>query len=145
MTHVLARPRDPKPVDVYVGARIRARRRVLGLSQERLAAELELTFQQVQKYERGANRVSASKLYAIAETLGVDPGWFFPTREGGAPVPEHVGDRLLGLAGGAELAELYVHLSPAMRDALLRIARAMDDGGAVLAAGSAAEVMRTLA
>lgn len=65
------------PVDRHVGQRIRQRRKTCGVSQETLANGLSLTFQQVQKYERGANRVSASKLYAIAQVLNVQPGWFF--------------------------------------------------------------------
>ena len=67
----------PDPVDVHVGGRLRARRKSLGLSQERLAGELGLTFQQVQKYERGANRISASKLWACASALGVPIDFFF--------------------------------------------------------------------
>ena len=69
--------RSPNPIDVHVGQRIRARRKALGVSQERLAGELGLTFQQVQKYERGANRVSASKLWEIARALGTDLSSFF--------------------------------------------------------------------
>jgi transcriptional regulator with XRE-family HTH domain len=69
--------RAPNPVDLHVGARIRMRRKLLGVSQERLAEQLGLTFQQVQKYERGANRVSASKLYEIARALQTSVGYFF--------------------------------------------------------------------
>lgn len=69
--------RFPNPVDLHVGARIRMRRKVLGVSQEKLAEELGLTFQQVQKYERGANRVSASKLYEIARALSAPVAYFF--------------------------------------------------------------------
>lgn len=65
------------PVDRHVGARVRARRELMGLSQSRLAEALGLTFQQVQKYERGANRISASKLWDIAHTLKVDVAYFF--------------------------------------------------------------------
>jgi ribosome-binding protein aMBF1 (putative translation factor) len=57
----------PHPVDVHVGKRIRARRRLLGMNQRALATALDLTFQEVQKYEHGANRVSASRLSAIAD------------------------------------------------------------------------------
>jgi len=67
----------PDPVDLYVGARIRARRLLIGMNQETLARKLELTFQQVQKYEGGANRVSASRLAEIAQALGVDIDYFF--------------------------------------------------------------------
>ena len=59
----------PDPIDIAVGARIRARRKLLGISQQALAERIGLTFQQVQKYERGTNRVSASKLVRIAEVL----------------------------------------------------------------------------
>ena len=69
--------RSPNPVDLHVGARIRMRRKILGVSQERLADDLGLTFQQVQKYERGANRVSASKLYEIAKSLQSSVSYFF--------------------------------------------------------------------
>jgi transcriptional regulator with XRE-family HTH domain len=67
----------PHPVDVDVGKRIRARRLFLGMNQSALAAALGLTFQQVQKYEHGANRVSASRLSAIADVLGVPVSFFF--------------------------------------------------------------------
>ena len=67
----------PSPVDVHVGARIKLRRALLGLSQEKLGEALGLTFQQVQKYERGANRVSASRLHDIARVLDVPISFFF--------------------------------------------------------------------
>lgn len=65
------------PIDCHVGARIRRRRVELGMSQEKLGEALGLTFQQVQKYERGANRVGASRLYDMGRILGVEIGWFF--------------------------------------------------------------------
>lgn len=67
----------PNPVDVHVGGRIRMRRLLLGMNQEKLADALGLTFQQVQKYEGGANRVSASRLSAMAEILVVPISYFF--------------------------------------------------------------------
>lgn len=67
----------PNPVDVHVGKRVRTRRLLLGMNQETLARALGLTFQQVQKYEGGANRVSASRLAAIAEILKVPISFFF--------------------------------------------------------------------
>jgi transcriptional regulator with XRE-family HTH domain len=67
----------PDPVDVHVGARIRTRRLLLGMNQETLANALGLTFQQVQKYEGGSNRVSASRLAEMAEVLGVPIAYFF--------------------------------------------------------------------
>ncbi len=69
--------RAPNPIDIHVGARIRMRRKLLGISQEKLAEQLGLTFQQVQKYERGANRVSASKLFEIARALQSSVAYFF--------------------------------------------------------------------
>src|SRR5512143_386909 len=69
--------RTPNPVDLHVGARVRMRRRLAGVSQEKLAEALGLTFQQVQKYERGANRVSASKLWEIARALKTNVASFY--------------------------------------------------------------------
>jgi transcriptional regulator with XRE-family HTH domain len=67
----------PHPVDRHVGLRIRMRRKEMGVSQERLAESLGITFQQVQKYERGANRVSASKLWEIAAALKTPVAYFY--------------------------------------------------------------------
>lgn len=67
----------PSPIDSYVGFRIRLRRTMLGASQEQLGRALGLTFQQVQKYERGVNRVSASRLFDISHVLGVSVSYFF--------------------------------------------------------------------
>jgi transcriptional regulator with XRE-family HTH domain len=69
--------RQPNPVDRHVGERVRARRKQLGLSQDKLAEALGLTFQQVQKYERGVNRISASKLFEAAGALSVEVPFFF--------------------------------------------------------------------
>jgi transcriptional regulator with XRE-family HTH domain len=65
------------PVDVHVGKRIRHRRWLLGMTQQQLAEQVGIKFQQIQKYETGANRVSASRLYDIADTLGVAVSFFF--------------------------------------------------------------------
>lgn len=69
--------RAPNPVDLHVGARVRMRRKFLGMSQEGLAESIALTFQQVQKYERGSNRISASKLYEISRALKAPVAYFF--------------------------------------------------------------------
>ena len=69
--------RAPLAIDAYVGERVRQRRTLLGLSQEALGEELDLSFQQVQKYERGTNRISASRLYEIGEILDVPISYFF--------------------------------------------------------------------
>ena len=67
----------PRPVDVYVGGRLRERRTLVGLSQEKLAEAVNLTFQQIQKYERGTNRISVSRLYELSRILKASPSWFF--------------------------------------------------------------------
>ncbi len=69
--------RAPNPVDIYVGQRIKLRRLSLGFTQEQLAQSLNLSFQQLQKYENGANRVSASRLYDFSVVLDVDVGYFY--------------------------------------------------------------------
>ena len=69
--------KTPNPIDVHVGSRIRLRRTMLGMSQEKLGDSLGITFQQVQKYEKGANRVGASRLQHIAEILNVPIPFFF--------------------------------------------------------------------
>lgn len=67
----------PNPVDVHVGSRVRLRRMLVGMSQEKLGEMLGLTFQQIQKYEKGANRIGASRLYQIAQILDVPVQFFF--------------------------------------------------------------------
>jgi transcriptional regulator with XRE-family HTH domain len=92
-------PKTPSPIDVEVGARIRTRRRVLGMSQAKLAEALGVTFQQVQKYEKGANRVGASRLLNVANVLGVPVSSLFnsDTRDGQA-------EKLRGSSAETELS-----------------------------------------
>ena len=71
------REHRPSPIDVHVGGRVRLRRTLMGMSQERLGEALGLTFQQVQKYERGVNRIGASRLFDLARVLDVPIGFFF--------------------------------------------------------------------
>ncbi len=78
--------RSPNPIDKHVGARVRMRRIMLSMSQEKLAEALGVTFQQVQKYEKGANRIGASRLQEISRTLQVPPSFFFDgAPAGGVP------------------------------------------------------------
>ena len=77
----------PDRVDIHVGARIRSRRILLDMNQQALAKKLGLTFQQVQKYENGANRVSASRLAAISKVLGVEIGYFLDSLQDNAETP----------------------------------------------------------
>jgi transcriptional regulator with XRE-family HTH domain len=72
-----ARIETPNPIDVLVGTRLRLRRNMLGLSQERLGDAIGLTFQQVQKYEHGANRIGASRLHELSQVLNVPVSFFF--------------------------------------------------------------------
>ncbi len=67
----------PNPVDIHVGSRVRLRRTLLGFSQEKLGEAVGLTFQQIQKYERGANRIGASRLFALSRVLDVPVSFFF--------------------------------------------------------------------
>ena len=86
----------PNPTDIHVGSRLRLRRTLLGLSQERLAEAIGVTFQQVQKYERGANRIGSSRLYDLAQVLDVPVAFFF---EGlAAPSAARTSARSRGLA-----------------------------------------------
>jgi transcriptional regulator with XRE-family HTH domain len=92
----------PSPIDVHVGSRIRLRRTLMGMSQERLGESLGLTFQQVQKYERGVNRVGASRLYDLSRVLDVPISFFFDDM----PDPR-AGGVIAGVAGFAEKPEGY--------------------------------------
>ncbi|MBC9177706.1 helix-turn-helix domain-containing protein [Pseudoroseomonas ludipueritiae] len=75
----------PSPIDTHVGSRVRLRRTLLGLSQEKLGEALGLTFQQVQKYERGVNRIGASRLFDLSRVLDVPIGFFFDDMPGSTP------------------------------------------------------------
>jgi transcriptional regulator with XRE-family HTH domain len=76
--------RRANPIDVHVGSRVRFRRMLLGMSQEKLGERLGLTFQQIQKYEKGINRIGASRLFDLAQVLGVSVQFFYEEAPGGA-------------------------------------------------------------
>jgi transcriptional regulator with XRE-family HTH domain len=125
---------DANPIDRHVGARIRMRRKILGFSQEKLADSLGLTFQQVQKYEKGANRVSASKLYEIAAALQTQVAYFFDglaapgdsDAEGDAS-EQFVHDFLM-TPEGLELASIFPRITrPSVRRRILDLVRSMAD------------------
>ncbi len=86
----------PNPIDVHVGWRIRQRRMLVGMTQERLAALIGLTFQQVQKYERGANRLGSSRLFDVAKVLDVPVSYFF--EDMAESVRENTPSKLMGLS-----------------------------------------------
>ncbi|WP_232793197.1 helix-turn-helix domain-containing protein [Caulobacter hibisci] len=120
----------PHPVDQHVGARLRLARKMRGLPQRVLAAPLGLTFQQIQKYERGANRISASMLYALARQLSVPIDWFFEGVGSEGAMQERLGERARSLRDfmatreGPELAVLMARLPAAQRAQVLALMRA---------------------
>lgn len=126
----------PNPIDLHVGSRIRLRRKVLGVSQESLAADLGLTFQQIQKYERGTNRVSASKLYEIARSLQTTTSYFFEgfadPQAAEANESAHVEERaavdFLMTPEGLEMAALFPKITKGkVRRRILDLVRALSE------------------
>uniref|UniRef100_B0T9H0 Transcriptional regulator, XRE family n=1 Tax=Caulobacter sp. (strain K31) TaxID=366602 RepID=B0T9H0_CAUSK len=122
----------PNPVDLHVGARVRVRRKVLGMSQEALANALGISFQQIQKYERGTNRVSASKLYDIARTLGAPVSYFFegladPCDPDASSDPTEASvQQFLATSEGLELAAIFPKIQrAAVRRHVLQLVRSM--------------------
>ena len=109
--------RDPNFIDAHVGNRMRMRRQIIGMSQEKLGELLGITFQQVQKYEKGSNRISASRLYYAAKTLGVPVQFFYED------LPGVEDDRGLGEASESDtvmttlMSPEGVALAKAFRDA----------------------------
>jgi transcriptional regulator with XRE-family HTH domain len=126
----------PDPIDILVGSRVRLRRNMLGLSQEKLGESLGLTFQQVQKYERGANRISSSRLFQLSRILDVPVRFFFdaidpvraPAIPGGfaEPPPEPFQSDPLRSPETADLVEAFFSIvDPALRQRLLQLAKAL--------------------
>ncbi len=123
----------PDPVDVHVGQRVRARRKMLGYSQTQLGKELGVTFQQVQKYERGTNRIGSSRLFRMASALDVPVSYFFEGAETKLPEYEPVN---AGVDGDAfekqetqELVEAYYRIpDPRIRKKVLGLARLLATG-----------------
>jgi transcriptional regulator with XRE-family HTH domain len=123
-------------IDVHVGARIRLRRKLLRVSLRCLADDLGLTFQQVQKYERGVNRVSASKLYEISRSLQISAHYFFEgLTDYGHDCSDHTGPERTGMEflttpEGFELASLFPRLNNGhARRGILDLVRAMVENG----------------
>jgi transcriptional regulator with XRE-family HTH domain len=87
----MASKKSPNPIDIHVGSRVRLRRMMLGMSQEKLGEHLGITFQQIQKYEKGTNRIGASRLQAIARVLNVPVAFFFEDAPGLTPVAGNQG------------------------------------------------------
>ena len=111
--------RSPRPVDAHVGRRVRLRRTMLGMSQEKLGKELGLTFQQVQKNERGTNRIGASRLYQLSKILDVPVSYFFDD------MPSEVaGERTGRPAGMNEVQSAAYEPDPLARRETLELVRA---------------------
>jgi transcriptional regulator with XRE-family HTH domain len=136
--------RRANPVDVHVGSRVRLQRMLLGVSQEKLGEQLGLTFQQVQKYEKGVNRIGASRLFDLAKVLGVPIAYFYEGAPGVASDPlatpgmaERPADtfmfEFLNTREGLELNRAFARISdPKQRRAVVDLVRSLggDDEGA---------------
>lgn len=126
-------PRGPNAVDRHVGSRVRLRRQLLNMSQERLGEELGVTFQQVQKYERGTNRVGAGRLWVLARVLDVPVSFFYegvtetmaqPGFSDGDQTP--IVDDFIQSADGVALAQAFAKISdPKVRRRILELVRTL--------------------
>ena len=132
--------KKPNPVDTHVGSRVRLRRMLLGMSQERLGDSMGLTFQQVQKYEKGVNRIGASRLFQISKILDVPVQFFFEeapyagdaSSSRGMAEPESEGFILefLNSREGLELNRAFVKIGDAkVRKGLVDLVRALGSSG----------------
>ena len=120
------RGEGPHPVDRHVGLRIRMRRKEVGVSQERLAEALGITFQQVQKYERGANRVSASKLWEIAQALRTPVAYFYEGLSDNDRVRGPAAQDFMLSSDGLELMAAFPRIiDPAVRRKLVELVTAV--------------------
>ncbi|SLN49195.1 transcriptional repressor DicA [Aquimixticola soesokkakensis] len=119
------------PVDVHVGKRVRHRRWMVGMTQQQLAEKVGIKFQQIQKYETGMNRVSASRLWDIAEALGVQVAFFFEGVENAAREPSAQLDSapadILADKEALELVRSYYSIPENQRRRLFELARVLSD------------------
>ena len=116
------------PVDVHVGKRIRHRRWMIGMTQQQLAERVGIKFQQIQKYETGMNRVSASRLWDISETLGVPVSFFFEGLDDSATSEEAAAQQdLLAEKETLELVRSYYAIPETQRRRLFELARVLSD------------------
>ena len=128
----MAIKKQPNPVDVHVGSRVRLRRMMLGMSQEKLGDQLGITFQQIQKYEKGTNRIGASRLQNISTVLSVPVAFFFedapatPLQAGGMAESstDYVVD-FLSSSEGIQLNKAFVRVrDPKLRRRIIDLVRA---------------------
>jgi len=127
-------PTGPNPVDIHVGSRLRSRRILLDMSQEQLGTSIGLTFQQIQKYERGANRIGASRLYHIAQILNINVSYFFDAFEEGKKSlgfaeptqSEFKSEDIMAKRETLDLVRAYYKIQdPKLRHQILEMAKAM--------------------
>ncbi len=131
-------PGKPNPVDIHVGARVRLRRTLLGMSQEKLGNAVSLTFQQIQKYERGVNRIGSSRLFQFAKVLDVPVSFFFDemtadtaARSGGLSEPgaQPFEQQQLTKRETLELVRAYYRITnPAVRGRVFDLVKAIAAG-----------------
>lgn len=126
--------KKPHPVDVHVGGRVRMRRMILGLSQDKLADALGLTFQQVQKYEKGSNRIGASRMFEIADVLKVPVQYFyddFSAKNGSYGFADGQQNSFMELLHSPEGVQLCRHFSeikdPKIRKKVLDLVKTLSD------------------
>jgi len=139
----MANKKQPNPIDIHVGSRVRLRRMMLSMSQEKLGESLGITFQQIQKYEKGTNRIGASRLQHIARVLSVPVSYFFEDAPG--PVDQGQGENLsepgsasyvvdfLSSTEGLQLNRAFVRLKDAkVRRRIIDLVRSLagDEEGA---------------
>ncbi|MEQ8256892.1 MULTISPECIES: helix-turn-helix domain-containing protein [Roseovarius] len=120
----------PHPVDVHVGKRIRHRRWLVGMTQQQLAESVGIKFQQIQKYETGANRVSASRLWDIADALDVEVSFFFEgldQESGDKNCADMIPADLLGDKEALDLIRSYYAIPENQRRRLFDLARVLSD------------------
>lgn len=130
--------RRPNPMDIHVGSRVRLRRMLLGMSQEKLGDHLGLTFQQVQKYEKGINRIGASRLFDLSKTLGVPISFFYEDAPVAGPSlvedPVEYGEKtgessvfdFLSTREGLELNKAFVKITSArVRRTIVELVRSL--------------------
>ena len=130
---MMAPQRQPSPVDLHVGGRIRTRRLVKGLSEKALAGALDLSVRQIQAYERGDDRVNPSNLFVIATVLQVPVSYFFdglpePNHEPGTPSDDRAIRSFLGTAEGLELARRFLLIPEGeLRDQVMELVRSLGE------------------
>jgi len=135
----MADDKKPHPIDVHVGGRVRLRRTMLGMSQDKLADSLGLTFQQIQKYEKGVNRIGSSRVFEISRVLGVPIQFFFDDFDvesgrsyGFAETGGDDGMAMMDLLNTPEGVQLCKHFAsikdPKIRKRVLELVKSLSDG-----------------